>query len=248
MPKNIDYSPYNETSQSLSKWLDIIKTKRVSLCSQILHNIPPKTVALEIGAGSSWLSSELSKQPNIKSICATEINKRRLFLAQHYFAEKLSADMSKLYFRQSDFHNLKFIQNDSIDIVFIDAALHHTKTLNKLLQEMHRVLKNNGKIIALREPILPTLPILKQYRKITFGRKQIKNGDIEEIYSKSEWVTMFNKNNFDLQFFPLYGTHQKDAILQKYLAFLNGTIFNRYYLLATKRNLLPAKRKFKLLF
>jgi len=231
-----DSSLHKETSNSLSRWLTIIKKERLPLFHQISHNITPESIALEIGAGSAWLSSSLSQHKNINHITATEIDPRRLGLAKNYFSHRLNAVKNKISFRQSDFHDISFIEDGTLDIVFVDAALHHTDTLETLLQELYRILKDNGQIIAIREPILPSLPILKQFRKKTFGRKQIKNGDIEHTYSKNEWTTHFNKCNFNLKFYPLYGGSTKDKLLSNiFLSKFNGILFSRYYIVATKK-------------
>ncbi len=230
----INYSQYNETEKSLSKWLNIIQKERIPLYHQISHHIKPKSKIIEIGAGSAWLSACVSKNDNVDSILIIENDLRRIDLAQKYFVPNLNAIKTKLTFYNTDFHKLNFVQNNSIDIIFVDAALHYTNTLELLLQELHRKLKKSGQIIAIREPILPSLPILKNFRKKTFGLKQIKNGDIENIYTKNEWTNYFNNCNFTVTFYPLYGGSLKDRLLNIAMNKYNGILFNRYYMIATK--------------
>jgi ubiquinone/menaquinone biosynthesis C-methylase UbiE len=232
----INPSNYNETPTSLTDWLNTIQKDRISLYNEILHHIKPNSTAIEIGAGTAWLSSLCSQNNNIKHIDVIDINKRRLMLAQIFFANKLNANQNKMTFHISDFHKLDFIPSNTIDIIFVDAALHHTNTLDVLLKELYRILTNDGQIIAIREPILPSMPLLKQYKKMTFGKQQIKNGDIENIYSKDEWIAHFDNCGLNLSFHELYNKTRKDRLLKKYpLNLLNGFLFNRFYMTITKK-------------
>lgn len=91
-----NYSKYNETESSLSDWLKLIKKERLTLFKKILPHIKPNSIAIEIGSGSSWLSSLLSNNKNITHITAIDIDNRKLDLAKHYFSKKLNADMKKI--------------------------------------------------------------------------------------------------------------------------------------------------------
>jgi ubiquinone/menaquinone biosynthesis C-methylase UbiE len=232
----INPSQYNESLATLNQWLTTIQKNRISLYEKISSNIQPNSIAIEIGAGSSWLSALCSQNKNIKHIDVIDIDKRKLMLAEKFFMPQLNATQDKLTFHVSDFHKLDFISSNSIDIVFIDGAMHHSNELIILLTELHRVMNRAGQIIAIREPILPSMPLLKQYKKMSFGREQIKNGDIENIYSKNEWITYFDKCNFNLSFDDLYNNSTKDVFLKLYpLKLMNGLLFNRYYMTAIKK-------------
>lgn len=234
--KIIDCVDYSETESSLSNWLQVIKIERIPLYHQILHHVHSKTVAIEVGAGTSWLSSMLSKNDSVTHITALDISSRKLDLAKYYFAPSLNAKTDKISFCKSDFHDLSIFENSSVDTIFADAALHHTNDLKSLLKEFHKKLKNKGRVIAIREPILPSAPILQKIKRDRFGKKQIAAGDIEHTYTKEEWKSYFNNAGFELTFYPAFNNSKKDKILKTRLfKWFNGLLFNRYYLIAIKK-------------
>ena len=236
MPKKT-FKPelYGETESSLMQWLSIIKKERIPLYNAITSYIKQHTTAIEIGAGSAWLSALLSQNSHITHISAIDNDARRLQLAQDYFAPALHANQNKIDFYKSDFHKIAHIEDHSIDIVFIDAALHHTDHLSILLQELSRVLKNDGYILALREPVLPSFYPLKIIRKFTFGRKQKMIGDIENTYSQKEWHAHFAQNQFTLRMIPLFDGSAKDHFLSLFpFRHLNGVLYGRYFFVATR--------------
>lgn len=106
--------------------------------------------------------------------------------------------------------------------------------MHSLLKELHRILKDDGIIIAVREPILPSLPILQQIKKMRFGRRQIAQGDIENTYTISEWTSHFKKTGFHVDFHNAYNSTKKDSFLKSYLNLYNGILYNRKYLIARK--------------
>ncbi len=51
----------------------------------------------------------------------------------------------------SDMHTVPFADN-TFDIVFGAAVVHHSKDLKAVLSEMHRILKNGGRLVLVNEP------------------------------------------------------------------------------------------------
>lgn len=225
---------YDETLQSLVQWLQRIKRQRVVLARRVQRYLPHNATVLEVGAGSAWLSALLSRDTRVRRVIVTEIDARRLALAQEYFAPALDAHREKMVFRQHDFHNLESVADRSVDVVVVDAALHHTDTPVALLQELRRILAPGGRLLAIREPVLPLLPGLQQLKRWQFGRAQIKCGDIEHTYTQREWRAHFANAGLHMQFVPLFGGGLKDRILRSTpLYWLNGVLYGRYMIIAT---------------
>ena len=97
-------------------------------------------LGVEIGAGTAWLSAIISQRPSVEHISAIELDPKRLELAQKYFLKEFNGQADKISYLPGDFHHLPFL-DASLDFVVCDAALHHTNELEKLLTEIHRVLK-----------------------------------------------------------------------------------------------------------
>ncbi|MBP7820348.1 MAG: methyltransferase domain-containing protein [Candidatus Methanofastidiosum sp.] len=71
-----------------------------------------------------------------------------------FFAVDLSTKPKRKFYRfentnfeYGDFHNLKMYENSSFDIIFIMEALCHSNNKKKVLEEMYRLLKVDGKVI-----------------------------------------------------------------------------------------------------
>lgn len=187
---------------------------------------------VEIGCGSAAFSITASQQSDIRHITCIDNNADRLKEAELFFAPHLHGSLEKLFFVQADFHTLP-LSDHTLDFVLADAALHHTQDLPALLGEIKRVLKPTGTLIAVREPILPSLLPLHFWRKLWFGWRQRLHGDIERTYTKQEWVDYFNKAGFTVQLVPsTLPTTLKEKIVHA-IGRYNGIFFSRYILIAT---------------
>jgi len=100
-----------------------------------------KESILEIGSCFSYASFNFAKKGC--SVVATDISNylkvSDLFIKQAYF-ERIFSDM----------HYIPFMDN-SFDIVFGSAILHHSKDLKKVFSEIFRVLKPGGKLFVINE-------------------------------------------------------------------------------------------------
>ena len=135
---------------------------------------------LELGAGSCWFSALVSKIPKVKNVYALDISKELLETIGNKIIIDLKGNKEKIKFVNADFHKLPFNDN-KFDTIICDASFHHAHNLPVLLEETNRVLKNNGFLIAIREPVKS---LLYRYNLRKFGRKEIKRGATENIYSK----------------------------------------------------------------
>lgn len=214
-------------------WLRHVDDYRKPILEQILLRIAFRGRIIELGSGVSWCSILLSRLENIDEIIALDRDKRRLAIGEKYFLPAYEGNAAKTTFLEGDFHNVPF-DGAFFDFVVCDASLHHSDDLAGYLKEISRILKPDGKLIALREPILPGFWLLRIWRKFNFGRLEKKKGDIENIYPREEWERYFQKAGFRVNFFECFlRTTFKEKIvylLRRY----NGYLFNRYYLIAEK--------------
>lgn len=220
---------------NLEKWLSHIRTYRVPVFEKIRQTYHFQGTGMEIGAGTCWLSALLSQSSVIEKMTAVEISQERLDLARSFFIPELHGNPDKIRFFAGDFHERLPVEEQSLDFIVCDAALHHSQNLPGLLQNLKRYLKPKGALIAMREPILPSFVPLRIWRKLTFGLMQRLHGDVEKTYTKKEWIRTFAESGFGVQFHPSFLSRPFKEKMVTLLGRFNGILFNRYFLIARQK-------------
>jgi len=98
---------------------------------------------LEVGASFGWASWRMAQRGcDVVALDVTDylITADLYFEADGSYFDRISADMSELPFK-----------DESFDIIFSHSVIHHCKDLSKLFHEFHRVLRPNGRVVALHE-------------------------------------------------------------------------------------------------
>ena len=107
----------------------------------------PMGRGLEIGAGTGYFSLNLLKQGILSEATCTDVSKGMLdTLASS--AERMHLDVETV---MCDAERLPF-ENDTFDVVFGHAVLHHIPDLEQAFREFRRVLKPGGFIAFCGEP------------------------------------------------------------------------------------------------
>ncbi len=123
---------------------------------------------------------------------------------------------------------------ESYDTIIVQDTLHHLEPIDEALKIFQKVLKPNGKLIAIEENgnnIIQTLKLYKQRgnKRIITIRDEKLNKDIlignENIRSLSEWKRLFAKCGFEITdasvqyirfFLPFqYDEHNADNLLHR---------------------------------
>ena len=127
---------------------------------------------LEIGACFSSSSFNFAK----KGCRVAALDISNYLKASNVFVKKAYFD--RIF---SDMHNMPFA-DDAFDIVFASAALHHSKDLKAVFEEIRRVLKPGGRVILINESARgifeKTHPVYKEMNDKGFG---------DTCYTLSEW-------------------------------------------------------------
>lgn len=108
--------------------------------NSILHHVKDGDSILEIASGPGYLAIELSKMGKFK-ITGLDISHTFVEIAQDN-AKKAMAEIS---FQQADVANMPFLDS-SFDFILCTSAFKNFSDPVKALNEMHRVLKPNGKV------------------------------------------------------------------------------------------------------
>ena len=105
-----------------------------------LTNIKDKVVA-DLGCGTGFVSLALSNEASI--VFSVDNSSNMLKQLKRNACDK---DYKNLYLIKSSLDNISLF-DESVDVVFINMALHHIKDAEKAISEMHRVLKKDGVVI-----------------------------------------------------------------------------------------------------
>jgi ubiquinone/menaquinone biosynthesis C-methylase UbiE len=174
---------------------------------------------LDIAAGRCWTTKYLAQKGG--RCVATDILTRKNIGLET--GERYIKQTGKYFDRVAcDMNNMPF-QNNSFDIVFVYASMHHTEDLPKAIAEAIRVLKKGGKIYLTGEPvgrfygfifkhllrnpnyqINETAPLYKDWIK------GLRKGKIKNIKIVPDALfTTHSKHPFDRLFRVLYKVHPK---------------------------------------
>jgi len=180
-----------------------------------------KEKILEIGACFSYASFKFAKKGC--SVVALDISNylkaSSLFIKDAYF-DRIFSDM----------HNIPFMDN-AFDIVFGAAVVHHSKNPEAVFNEIHRILKNGGKLILINEPsrgIFERIhPVFEKMQKKGFGDtsytipqwqrsaqgSQFKKIKIEFLSLADDYITKHKNRgtqyNFKLKLAYFFMNHRK---------------------------------------
>lgn len=230
---------YKETIQSKEEdYLNFDKFKvrildgRIDYLHRIIEQVSFKGRILEIGAGSSWFSCELSKLKDVTEVYCLDFSERMMLDIVPQMCDFLKADTSKIVRVVGDFYNLDFAEG-YFDMVVVDAALHHAEDLVGLLNGVFRVLNKEGVLVAIREPIVP---LFRQGSRDSFGKHERELGVTEKIYDKIEWKTYFDEAGFNLKFLSIIpnSNFKQSLMCMRPFAFFNGYLFAHYVFVANK--------------
>ncbi len=142
---------------------------------------------LEVGAGSCWASSLVKSVYPKSYVVASDISMSAL--------EK-GLEVSKILSNVPD----KFVvcsteelpfADESFDIVFGNATLHHLENLPQALYHIRRVLKPGGRYLGSGE-LSSSIPLVKLW----LGRREKALGILENYYSVGKWRKMFEEAGF----------------------------------------------------
>ena len=168
--------------------------------------LPPKRdlTVLDLGCGNGYWTKLLAQK--YKKVVGVDNSKKLIQIAKN--KRQLSNIEYKLVEIESDF---PFI-NNSFDLIFSNMVLHYVKDLNKLIQELHRVVKPNGLfLVSFVHPIfesnknssLKSIKTRTPYKTSTLG-------GLAELTLYYQPLESIIKNFLNADFKLI---HQKDAII-----------------------------------
>jgi ubiquinone/menaquinone biosynthesis C-methylase UbiE len=163
----------------------------------------------DLASGIGWTSALISKIKNVEEVHSVEISKHRIHSLFEHSIKMLSGDSAKIWRYLGSFYDLKF-DNNSLDIIYMSQAFHHSDAPLKLLHECDRVLKEDGRIILVGEHYIGIKKIIKGFlrntlkkRKPDFNFYNIFEPDPilgDHYYRVSDYQFMFNSMGYTLHY------------------------------------------------
>ena len=192
--------PHEPGYDTPSKWIARLQVHR-KIVPFLVTVLKFHGKILELGAGSCWLGSELSKIQAVEKVYCLDISKHILSNVAPAVLNHLQADPKKIQLVIGDFNELYF-PDQSFDFIVMDQTLHHIpqKDFHAVMAEIRRVLKDIGKVVAVREPFLTPTIFYSNYKRKTFGLHERKYGVTENIFTKKQWADLLEKSGFKVQF------------------------------------------------
>jgi ubiquinone/menaquinone biosynthesis C-methylase UbiE len=105
---------------------------------------------LDLGSGTGWLSAFLSDFDQVKKIYAVDSSSYFLNNMMAEIIKFMNGKKEKITPIQGLFTPL-ILEDKSLDIVVISSALHHAENIEDVLNEIWRVLKDDGYLFILNE-------------------------------------------------------------------------------------------------
>jgi SAM-dependent methyltransferase len=149
---------------------------------------------LDLGAGKGWASKQLALLGcNVVALDITADERVGLGSA------KALMQHAGTYFERliGDGENLPFHPN-TFDIVFCCGAIHHSSNLPLLMENIHRILKPNGRFCAINEPCIDILADEKQVLE-DVAADELALGINENRPNLIKYTDALWQNNFDIQ-------------------------------------------------
>ncbi len=222
---NIREKDFHNKLQSQTKGrFENIFYKAISNCGEdfliYLKNNAKNSKILDFGCGIGSSAEKVIKY-NPKKIIGIDISEISINKAKNK-AKELNIDID---YKVDNCEKTNLNQN-SFDIVYGTGILHHLE-IDKCLNEIHRVLKSNGKLLFI-EP-LGTNPIINLYRKLTPNTRSrdehpLIKKDFEYLNKKFVDVNVKYYGFLTLIFFPFYKS-PKDSKLFKFLVSCDQFLF-----------------------
>jgi ubiquinone/menaquinone biosynthesis C-methylase UbiE len=203
-------------------------SKYRGLLADLAKNKGRKLSTLELGAGTCTLSLTLSREPWIGSMRCTDISAHRMNTLAETVATHIGGRIELLSFGAADFTDPLRFADGEFDVVLFDAALHHTRNIWNTLRECHRVLSDDGVLIAQREQYAAPLTYRRALRKL-LRSEEVAAGVSENSYLKDQYEYYMRATGFRPTFLPV--AHGKLAPLW----FLNGLVFSKWVIVAERQ-------------
>jgi len=175
---------------------------------------------LDLGAGRCWATRFFARAGcnavgmDIVDTKYVGLRTADIYIDQEgYYFERILGDMNRPPFRDQSF-----------DLVFIAATLHHSNQLSVIIRQINRLLKPNGRVMIINEPVVGML----QGKRVDCEERSV--GINEHVYRLWEYLRELHRVGWSFRLYPYIGTYL--YLITK----INGRLVKKYPAqLASKR-------------
>ena len=122
----------------------------------------------------------------------------------------------KIYFERllSDMNNTPF-RDESFDLIFVAATIHHSSNLDVTMEQIKRLLKPGGKLILINEPIIGLFQ-----HKLVEG-EEVEYGVNEHVYWFFDYISAIRRAGMAYRVYPYIGSYhsllaKSNSIIKKH--------------------------------
>mgnify|MGYP001615643157 CR=1 FL=1 len=119
------------------------------------HFAAVRGAVLDLGAGVCWTSAVVSRWPRVQKVHALDYSEHRLLKIAPLVFEQLGAATEKIERHRRPMSPLSS-SDESTDLAIFCQALYMNRDPEKILQEVHRVLRPGGVAMITCESIVPS--------------------------------------------------------------------------------------------
>jgi ubiquinone/menaquinone biosynthesis C-methylase UbiE len=168
------------TTQADAYQRAIVRGARRAIYADLHRRFAFRGVMLEIGAGSCWVASLLSREPAVERIHAVDYSRHLLSVTAPEIMRWLDARPHKITRILADFYRVDY-RPETFDFVVVDSTLHHATDLTRLLRRVAAMMKREAVLLALRKPVLPAWrPGLRR----SFAAAERANGAVGRLFPR----------------------------------------------------------------
>lgn len=159
---------------------------------------------LDVGCGTGWAVGQVAKLVNDKGLFyGVDLSPRMIEKAKSNFSGR-----GNLYFIQANVESIP-LDDDFFDILICTNSFHHYPNPKRALEEMHRLLKEGGKIYIL-DPVADTWVVRLADRFI-----RLAEPEHVKIYSTHEYQQLFREAGLKYNASEIINWHQGIHIGEK---------------------------------
>lgn len=176
---------FDKVFKHYDKFIDLFNFNKMDEIKNVLQ-LQGDEVVLDIGGGTGKLAEYLSRDCQVVYV----LDESKGMLSKVKTNKKVLPILG-------DALDTGFASN-SMDIVIMSDVLHHIKDQEKLIGEVHRILKNDGRLIILDlEKKHIKIKILRIFEHILFGKLYFRtSNEVIDLIKNKFTVTKFIDNKY----------------------------------------------------
>ena len=156
--------------------------------------------AIDLGAGTCWLTARLSTMPEIEEVVALDMSERFLTEVGSRVIQQRGGRSEKVRFAVGSFNRIPF-PAASFDCAFLVAAIHHSLSPLKTLLEARRVLGTRGALVLVESP--SSVLDVRKNRQLAIDISR-SSGATEICYTAGELDYILRHAGFErVSFYPV---------------------------------------------